>query len=119
MNTSLTLNLHKVNKPKSKAKSTLIVDLLKKYNIAGTQAVRMFNQSGGEYIVRKCFLLDYFKEKYLMKNDGFGVKDERRWLIASINNDYNEPEDFLNWYKRKKDYIIANGNADLKRLVSI
>jgi hypothetical protein len=116
METKLTLNLHRVDNRKSKAKSTLIVDLLKKYNIPGGQAVRMFHENGPEYIVRKCHQLDFFKEKYLMRNDGFGIKDERRWLIASINNQYDE---FKDWYKRRQDEIVKNGPDELRDLLNV
>jgi hypothetical protein len=113
MNTSITLNLHRVDDKKSKAKSTLVVDLLKKFDIPGTQAVRMYHQNGPEYIVRKCFLLEYhlYKKK--------PVLDKRRWLMACINNDWNESDEFINWYKRKKEYILNNGNDDLKQLISV
>ena len=117
MNTSITLNLHRVDNKKTKAKSTLVVGLLKKYGIPGTQAVRMYNQNGGEYIVRKCFQLDFFKEKYLMR-DGFGIKDERRWLMANINNMYDESDEFINWFENKKDYIIKT-DSELKELLSV
>ena len=110
---SITLNLHRVDNRKSKAKSTLIVDLLKKFDIPGTQAVRMYHQNGPEYIVRKAFLLEH----YLYKKKPIG--DKRRWLIACIHNDWTESDDFLNWFKRRKEYILNNGDDDLKQLLSI
>ena len=113
MNQSITLNLHRIDNKKTKATSTLIVDLLKNFDIPGTMAVRLFQQSGGEYLVRKCFLLEY----YLYKKKP--VLDKRRWLLAAINNNWNESDDFLNWYKSRREYILNNGNDDLKRLVSI
>jgi len=118
MNKSLTLNFKVVDdKKKKKAKSTLVVDLLKRRGVSGTQAVRMFQQCGAEYLVRKCFHLDWYVDKYL--NSNYPVKDTRRWLIACINNNHNESDEFLDWLDRKKEYIINNGNDDLKALVEI
>ena len=116
MNTTFTLNLHRVDNRKSKAKSTLIVDLLKKFDIPGGQATGLYQKhgkEGGEYIVRKCFLLEYWHH---MKKP---VGDNRRWLIAAINNDWDESDAFKDWYKRKKEYILNNGNDDMKQLLSI
>ena len=113
MNTSITLNLHRVDNVKTKAKSTLIVNLLKKFDIPGSQAVRMFHQNGAEYLVRKAFLLEY----RLYKN--LPVDDRKRWLIACINNDWNESDEFKEWYEHRKDNIIKTGNQDLIGLVKI
>lgn len=112
MNQTFTLNLHKLD-CRTKAKSTLIVDLLKKRGIPGSMAARMFCLNSGEYLLRKCWLLDFQIER------GYPVIDKRRWLLAAIKNDYNEPDKFLEWLKRKKEYIMKNGNADLKQLISI
>ena len=114
MNQTLTINLHRINdRKKNKAKSTLIVDLLKRRGVSGTQAVRMFHDYSLEYLIRKNWLLDYTKQKR------YPVIDDRRWLLSAINNDYNETDDFLNWLKEKKEYIIKNGDQDLKQLVEI
>jgi len=113
METKLTLNLHRVDNRKVKAKSTLIVDLLKKFDIPGGQAVRMFHQNGAEYLVRKAFLLEWhlYKKK--------PVLDRKRWLMAAINNDWNESDEFKEWWKRKQDHIASNGNDDLRQLLSV
>ena len=113
METKLTLNLHRVDNRKTKAKSTLIVDLLKKFDIPGGQAVRMFHQNGHEYIVRKCYLLEY--QIYSKKPIG----DKKRWLMACINNDWRESDAFKEWFKVKKEYILNNGNDDLRQLLSV
>jgi len=116
---SVTLNFEVIEDRKVKAKSTLIVDLLKKRGIPASMALNYYRNYGGEYLVRKTFLLDYFSEKEK-------VKSEMRWLMSAIANDYSEPEHFLNWWERKKEYILnskadgkSNGNADLKQLLSI
>jgi len=113
MNKSLTINYKVIEERKVKAKSTLIINLLKKFDIPGSQAVRMYHQNGPEYLVRKCFLLEYhlYKKK--------PVLDRKRWLMAAINNDWNESEEFNNWYKHRKDDIVNNGNDDMKQLLSI
>jgi hypothetical protein len=115
MKQSITLNLHRVDNKKTKAKSTLIVDLLKNHGIPGGQAVKIFQTNRPEYIVRKCFLLDY----QLEKRNPITIVDAKRWIQSAIRNDYLEPEAFNNWYKDKCEYIIKNGNDDLKRLVEI
>ena len=112
MNKSLTINYKVIEDRKVKAKSTLIVNLLKKRGIPASMALNYYRNYGGEYLVRKTFLLDYFSEKEK-------VKSEMRWLMSAISNDYNEPEHFLNWWADKKEYILNNGNADLKQLLSI
>ena len=111
MNQSLTINLHRITDKKRKAKSTLLVDLLKKRQIPGSLAARMCCAYSSEYLVRKCFLLDYYVE------NGLKINDTRRWIQSAITNDYNESDGFLNWFKRKKEYIMQNGNDDLKQLV--
>ena len=113
MNTHLTLNLHRIDTRKNKAKSTIVVDLLKKRGIAGTMAVRMFHTYSSEYLIRKNWLLDYTKQR------GVPVLDDRRWLLYAIKNDYNESDDFLSWLERKKNHIIKTGDEDLIQLVSI
>ena len=110
---SITLNLHQVNDRKIKPKSSLIIELLKKRGIAGSIAARMFCYHSPEYLVRKCWLLDFHHSR------GYTIIDDRRWLLASIRNDYNESDAFLAWLKDKKEDIIKNGNDDLKRLVEI
>ena len=112
MKKSVTLNFEVIDDRKMKAKSTLIVDLLKKRGIPASMALNYYRNYGGEYLVRKTFLLDYFSEKEK-------VKSEMRWLMSAISNDYNEPEHFLNWWERKKDDIVNNGNDDMKQLLSI
>ena len=91
MHISITLNFKVVDDKKKKAVSTLIVNLLKKFDIPGGQAARMFHLNGHEYLVRKCFLLEFhlYKKK--------PVLDNRRWLMACINNDWNESDEFKNW----------------------
>ena len=113
MDKSITLNFKVVDNKKSKAKSSLIIELLKRRGIAGSQALRMFQAYGSEYLVRKNFLLDYYKNK------GSYIHDDRRWIQAAIVNDYSESDDFINWLKRKKDDIIQNGGDDIKQLISI
>ena len=113
MEQTMTLNFKVVDNVKRKATSTLIVNLLKKFDIPGSQAVRMFHQNGHEYIVRKCYLLEY--QIYIKKPIG----DKKRWLMACINNDWNESDAFKAWYKDKKEYIINNGNDDLRQLLSV
>jgi len=113
MNTTITLNLHKIDYRKQKAKSTVVIDLLKRRNISGCQAAQMFVEYSPEYLVRKCFLLDFHHSR------GYTIIDDRRWLLACINNDYNESDAFLAWLKDKKEDIIKNGNDDLKRLVEV
>ena len=112
MKKSLTLNFEVIDDRKVKAKSTLIVNLLKKRGIPASMALNYYRNYGGEYLVRKTFLLDYFSEQEK-------VKSEMRWLMSAIANDYSEPEHFLNWWEKKKTYILTNGNDDLKQLLSI
>ena len=113
MDKSITLNFKVVDNKKSKPKSSLIIELLKRRGIAGSQALRMFQSYGPEYLVRKNFLLDYYKNK------GSYIHDDRRWIQAAIVNDYSESDDFINWLKRKKDDIIQNGGDDIKQLLSV
>ena len=100
---------------KIKAPSTLIIDLLKKHGIRGDVASNIFKTNKPEYIVRKCFLFDYYSEK----NGNGKILDSMRWLQSAIRNDYTESDAFLSWYKKKREYILNNGNDDLKRLVSL
>jgi len=113
MNQTLTINLHRVDDKKPKANSTLIVDLLKKFDIPGRQAVMMFHYNGPEYLVRKCYQLEYRMSKNLP------VDDKKRWLTACINNNWSEPPGFNDWYKSKKEYVMNNGNDDLRQLLSV
>ena len=109
----LVINVHRVNHRVPKAKSTIVIELLKRWGIPGSMAMRLFTHFSPEYILRKAWLLEYNKDR------GYPVIDDRRWLIAAIKNDYNESDDFINWLKRKKEYIIMNGSDDLKQLISI
>ena len=109
----LTIEILEITNKKTKAKSTLIVDLLKKRGISGIVAVDIFQQYSAEYVLRKCWLLDYMVEL------GLPIKHHRRWLQAAIKNDYKEPDHFLMWLKRKKEYILKDGNEDLKQLLTI
>ena len=109
----LELNIKTVDE-KNKSESTLIVDLLKKCGIPGNKAVKIYQQNSAEYIVRKCFLYEYYATE---KNEP--ILSSMKWLQHAIRNDYNEPDGFINWYKAKKEYIKNNGNGDLKQLVSI
>jgi hypothetical protein len=97
---------------KSKSNSTLIIDLLKKFGVPGGQAVKIFQQNRPEYIVRKCFLFEYYKTEQTTP-----ILSSMKWLQHAIRNDYNEPERFNNWYKARREDILANGNADLKQLI--
>ena len=108
----LELNIKTVDE-KNKAVSTLIVDLLKKRGIPAGQAVKIWQTNRPEYIVRKCFMYDFYVEKT------GNVISSMKWLQSAIRNDYNESDTFLNWYKAKKQYILENGNNDLKQLVSL
>ena len=110
---SITLNYHQVSDRKVKAKSSLVIELLKKRGIAGNIASQMFCFHSPEYLIRKCWLLDFHHSR------GYTIIDDRRWLLASIRNDYNESDAFLAWLKDKKEDIIKNGNDDLKRLVEV
>ena len=117
MNTTLTLNLHKIDHRKVKAKSSLVIDLLKSRGIPGGRAAAMYHINGGEYLIKKVFMLDFFMEKYL--HGDTQIKDTKRWLQACITNDYTETEDFNGWFKRKKEYIAQNGSSDLRQLLSV
>jgi hypothetical protein len=110
----LELNIKTVDE-KNKSQSTLVIDLLKKFEVPGGQAVKIFRSHRSEYIVRKCFLLEY----HLLNKNPITKVDAKKWIQAAIRNDYNESDAFLNWYKAKKEYILNNGNGDLKQLVSI
>ncbi len=110
MNHTFTISLPKLSS-KSKAQSTLIVGLLKKRGISGSVAARLFCSYSAEYLIRKNWLLDYHVER------GYPVIDSRRWLQSAIKNDYNESDEFLNWFKRKKEDIQKNGSSDLKQLL--
>ena len=110
---SITLNYHQVSDRKIKPKSSLVIDLLKKRGISGSLAKEMFCLYSSEYLIRKNWLLDFHHER------GYTIIDDRRWLLACINNDYNESDAFLAWLKDKKEDIIKNGNEDLKRLIEI
>ena len=96
---------------KPKAKSTLIIDLLKKRGISGSLAKQMYCQYSSEYLIRKNWLLDYYHEK------GLKISDNRRWLLACINNDYSEPEAFHDWFKFKRKQIMQGNNDELKELI--
>lgn len=100
---------------KPKSESTLIVDLLKKHGIPGNQAAQIFKTNAAEYIVRKAFMYDYYSEE----NGNGKILNSVRWLQSAIKNDYKETEKFLNWYKKKRQYILENGNEDLRRLVNL
>ena len=111
---SITLNYHQVSDRKVKPKSSLVIDLLKKRGIAGNVAAQMLSHPyTPEYLVRKCWLLDFHHSR------GYTIIDDRRWLLACINNDYNESDAFLAWLKDKKEDIIKTGNDDLKRLIEV
>ena len=108
---TLTINIKELTKTKPKSMSTVIIGLLKRRGISGKVATELYQKHSPEYILRKNWLLDY------QVSLGLPVKDHRRWLQAAIKNDYNEPDHFLSWLKKKKAKIIKNGDDDLKRLI--
>ena len=114
MNKSITLNFKVVDDKKKKRESTIIIDLLKKHGVPGGVAVNIYKTNRAEYIIRKCFLYEYYATV-----ENKPILSGMKWVQHAIRNDYNEPDHFNNWYKSKKEYILANGNDDLKRLVGI
>ena len=115
MQKSITLNFKVVDdKKKRKATSTLIVNLLKKFDIPGGRAAMMFHKHGHEYIVKKVFLLEY-----KIAEEGFKVDSMMRCMQACIVNDWNESEKFNDYKKRRREYIVQNGPDDLRQLLSI
>ena len=88
MNKSLTIDLHRVDNKKVKATSTLIINLLKKFDIPGGRAKTMFHKHGHEYIVKKVFLLEF------KISEGFKVDSMMRCMQACITNDWNESDKF-------------------------
>ena len=70
-----------------------------------------FNMSAPKFTMNQAYKYHLYKKK--------PVLDRKRWLMAAINNDWNESEEFNNWYKYRKDDIVNNGNDDLKQLLSI
>jgi len=113
MNKSLTINYKVIEDRKVKATSTLIINLLKKFDIPGGRAAMMFHKHGAEYIVKKCFLLEY------KIAEGFKVDSMMRCMQACIVNDWNESDGFNDYNKRRREYIIKNGPDDLRQLLSI
>jgi len=109
----LEINVKKVD-DKIKSDSTILIDLLKQRGIPGSQAVQLYKRNSKEYLVRKLFLYDYYATK---KNAP--ILSSMRWLQSAIKNDYKESDDFLNWYKAKKEYILNNGDDELKKLVAL
>ena len=114
MKKSLTLNFEVIEDRKVKAKSTLIINLLKKFDIPGGRAAMMFHKHGAEYIVKKVFLLEF-----KIAEEGFKVDSMMRCMQACIVNDWNESEKFNDYNKRRREYIIKNGPDDLRQLLSI
>ncbi len=107
----ITINLPNPNEKKRPARSTLVVRLLKSYGIPGKRASYYFTQYSYEYILRKCWLIDYYigLEK--------PMRNKTAWLTSAIERDYSEPEAFHDWMKKKREQILNGNNEELKELV--
>jgi hypothetical protein len=96
---------------KRPGKSTLIIRTLKNFGIRGDHALLYFTKNSGEYLLRKCWLLDY----YIDINKA--PRNKTAWLKSAIEHDYAEPEAFHDWFKKKREKILNGNNEDLKELV--
>ena len=106
----ITIDLKKLDK-KKKAKSTLVIKALKNFGVRGDLARWYFTQNSPEWIMRKCWMLDYYIDI------DRAPKNKTAWLKAAIKHDYVEPEGFHEWFRRKKEKILNGSNDDLKQLI--
>ena len=95
----LIINLPDISDKKPLSKATLVIRTLKNFGIRGDHALLYFTRNSAEYLMRKCWLLQYYIE--LDKP----IKNKTAWLKRAIENDYLEPEAFNDWYKRKQNEI--------------
>jgi predicted adenine nucleotide alpha hydrolase (AANH) superfamily ATPase len=93
-----------------KAESTVVIEHLKNFGIPGDQANYFYGIKGPDYLIRKCY-----EYEYRMTH---GDKVKRGWLIRSIQDDYDPPESFWEWFKFRKEQTLHSSVPDeLKKIV--
>jgi len=105
------------NKNKNnKSDKSFIIDLLKKIGMSGNIALEYTNKYPCEYLLRKIFLLEYYK------NNTPEVKNDIAWIRSAIeydNEKFPEHDEFFQWFKSRKEKIMDNDKTphQLKQII--
>ena len=106
-----TINVNTINETlhKPKADSTIIVELLKKINVPGNVAAKIFSQYKPDYIIRKYMVCLYKKNE---------LYNQMAYFRRDLENDYRESDDFHEWMKvRKEEIYKSDVPIELKKLI--
>ena len=105
------------NKGKNDKKDkSFIIDLLKKIGIPGSTAYEYTKRYPCEYLVRKIFLLEYYK------NNTADVRNDIAFIRSAIefdNGKFPEHDEFFQWFKIRKEEIMENKETphQLKQII--
>ncbi len=94
---------------------TVIIEGLKAVGIPYTVAKKMFDQHSAEFIARKIFLFQY-RQRY---QPGTPVKSVVGWLTRAVENDYNEPDHFIEWLRKQRDSDNRGQSLAYQRLIQL
>ena len=98
---------------------TVIIGALKKIGVPYSVAVRLLQEHNPISMARKIFLYEWRCSMATKKNK---PREPLRFIQAAIKNDYNEPDEFLDWLKAKKEIIdVKRGEAriEFRRLLDL
>ena len=104
-----------VSYKKSSSLSTIVFNIYKKIGMPGDRINELYQTNTPEYLMRKRWLLDYYK------SIGKEFKKPVGWLYNAVKNDYQEPEAFHDWMKQKRESVLNDDKAsnELKTLVNV